>query len=182
MVNGRYSKGPLYSQKQLDKVQRLLELEGFLFAEDNTSLGMRIFTKRDAVYAKGSRAETGTDKGVDMTEIAAAIAKLKGNAPPSGPVIVPASVFPLTQEMNRQAAREAAEAAAKVPPRIIKSPSCACIYLDELGCDPVLSGTMLINRVGEDKSAGSVVWEYAKRKEPGAAKNPLSRFLKRATP
>jgi hypothetical protein len=45
----------------------------------------------------------------DMTEIVAAAARLKGNKPPSGRVIVPASTFPVSAQIRK----EEADAAAK---------------------------------------------------------------------
>ncbi len=38
---------------------------------------------------------------IDMTELATAIAELNGEAPPSGPVFVPASTFPVSEKIKR---------------------------------------------------------------------------------
>jgi hypothetical protein len=42
------------------------------------------------------------EPGVDMTEVMAAIAKLRGKEPPSGPVIVPASTFPVSSQIKQE--------------------------------------------------------------------------------
>ncbi len=176
-ANGCYSKGPLYSQKELDKVERLLAQEGFVFITDDTSLHMRIFMKDDAVLEKGAAPKTDADKETDISEVMAAIAALNGTAPPAGPVVVSASVFPDTYAKNKQADRAAAEAAAKVPPKVIKEASWAGIYLNELGCEGLNSGTMMISRVEEEKPQLAVVWEYAKRKEAKPAKTAKKKLF-----
>ncbi len=45
-----------------------------------------------------------TPEAVDMTEVMAAIAVLKGKKPPSSPVIVPASMFPFSEQAKREKA------------------------------------------------------------------------------
>ena len=53
---------------------------------------------------KSDKAESAVEHGFDMTELAAAIAALNGEEPLSGPVIVSASVFPVTMEINMKEA------------------------------------------------------------------------------
>ncbi|MDE1154055.1 MAG: hypothetical protein PW788_16100 [Micavibrio sp.] len=43
----RYSKGPLYSARELIKAETFLALDGFIRVEDSISLGMRIYNKAD---------------------------------------------------------------------------------------------------------------------------------------
>jgi hypothetical protein len=54
-------------------------------------------------------AETASEAdGVDMTEVAAAMALLRGKKPPSGRVVVPASVFPFSEQIKKDEAKAAA--------------------------------------------------------------------------
>ncbi len=51
-------------------------------------------------------------KGIDLTEVMAAVAKLNNEAPPSGPVIVPVSAFPvMAEEIKRKEAAKTAKTA-----------------------------------------------------------------------
>ena len=43
----RLSTGPLYSRRQLNKVEALLAEEGFSVTEDSSTLGLRIYNKPD---------------------------------------------------------------------------------------------------------------------------------------
>ncbi len=49
---------------------------------------------------------------IDMTELAAAIAELNGEAPPSGPVTVQTSIFPVSEKIKKEEEEAAAKAAA----------------------------------------------------------------------
>lgn len=53
----------------------------------------------------------------------------------------------------------------------------ATIYLDELGCHPNLSGTMVLALPGQEATA-TTVWELAKERDIAETKNPLMRGLK----
>ncbi len=46
--------------------------------------------------------------GIDMTELAAAIAALNDKAPPSGPVVVSASIFPFSEKIKKEEEKAAA--------------------------------------------------------------------------
>ncbi len=48
-------------------------------------------------------------QGTDITELMAAVAMLNNDAPPSNPVIVPNSVFPVSEAIKKKAAAEKAE-------------------------------------------------------------------------
>ncbi len=52
------------------------------------------------------------EEGVDMTEVMAAVSKLNGKEPPSGPVFVPASTFPVSARIKKEEAEAAAKKAA----------------------------------------------------------------------
>lgn len=43
--NGRYSKGPLYSARELREVEAALARDGYMHVEDNKLLGLRIYNR-----------------------------------------------------------------------------------------------------------------------------------------
>ncbi|HTK83739.1 MAG TPA: hypothetical protein VL625_01525 [Patescibacteria group bacterium] len=53
----------------------------------------------------------------------------------------------------------------------------AVIYLDELGCHPNLSGTMILGLPGKEATATNV-WTLAQERDIAETKNPLLRGLK----
>lgn len=57
----------------------------------------------------------------------------------------------------------------------------AVIYLDELNCNPLNSGTMFVTQPEKPAYAGTV-WDYAKLRQIEATKNPVLRFLKKNNP
>lgn len=103
----RYSTGPLYTQRELQKAEGFLAQDGFKKTEDNTTLGIRIYNRPDGASA--------------------------------------------------------------------------VIYLDELKCDPLNSGIMMISQPGKEMFTGGV-WTFAKERDIAATKNPVLRFLKKANP
>ncbi len=57
---------------------------------------------------QGSTQKTQEKQGTDITELMAAIAMLNNDAPPSNPVIVPNSIFPVSEQIKREEAEAAA--------------------------------------------------------------------------
>ncbi len=55
----------------------------------------------------------GHEQGVDMTEVAAAIAQLNNSEPPSGRVTVPISTFPFSAQIKKEEAEAAVAAKTK---------------------------------------------------------------------
>ena len=106
--NTRYSKGPLYSDRELRQVTAALTRDGYVHIEDNQVLGLRIYNR--------------TELGKKTGEV--------------------------------------------------------CIYLDEVGCHPNQSGTMMIVENGKPLET-STVWDYARQQRIDAAKNPVMKALRR---
>ncbi len=74
---------------------------------------MKFFKDKKVQEANEAVSAADTESVVDMTELAAAIAKLNDEEPPSGTVFVPASTFPVSEQIKREAEEAAAKRAAR---------------------------------------------------------------------